>query len=124
MKAIVADSSALPKLAFGELPEPEHNQAFVKVAAVSLSRGEIAYAPAGLPDGASLGWDFAGIAEQPAGDGSGPKAGAHVVGISGLKSSFAEQVAATASEMAELRAGVSFEKAATLPVTGLAASCF
>lgn len=123
MKAIIIDQSAPLKLAFGELsePKPEPNQALVTVAAVSLNRGEIAYAPASLPDGASLGWDFAGTVEQAAADGSGPKAGARVVGISNQKSSFAEQVVATASEMTELPDSVSFEQAATLPVAGLTA---
>ncbi len=122
MKAIVVDQSAPLKLAFGELPEPkpEPNQAIVKVAAISLNRGEISYAPSTMPDGTSIGWDFAGTVEQPAGDGSGPKAGARVVGISSRKS-FAEQVAAAASEMAELPGSVSFEEAATLPVAGLTA---
>lgn len=123
MKAIVVDQSTPLKLAFGELPEPkpEQNQALIRVAAISLNRGEIVYSPSRLPDGAPLGWDFAGTVEQPAGDGSGPKAGARVVGISSLKSSFAEQVAATAREMAELPDSVSFEEAATLPVAGLTA---
>lgn len=122
IKAIVVDQSAPLKLAFGELPEPkpEQNQAIVKVAAVSLNRGEIAHVSSSLPDGASTGWDFAGTVEQPAGDGSGPKAGARVVGASDQKS-FAEQVAATASGMAELPDSVSFEDAATLPIAGLTA---
>lgn len=122
MKAIVVDQSAPLKLAFGELPEPkpEHNQAIIQVAAVSLNRGEIAHVSSDLPHGASIGWDFAGTVEQPAADGSGPKAGARVVGASKQKS-FAEQVTATASEMAELPDPVSFEDAATLPVAGLTA---
>lgn len=122
MKAIVIDQSAPLKLAFGELPEPkpEPNQAIVKVAAVSLNRGEIAHVPSYLPNGASTGWDFAGTVEQPAGDGSGPKAGARVVGASNQKS-FAEKLAATAGQVAELPDSVSFEDAATLPVAGLTA---
>ena len=122
MKAIVVDQSAPLNLAFGELPGPKPgpNQALIKVAAVSLNRGEIAYVPSTLPDGAAIGWDFAGTVVQPAGDGSGPKAGTRVVGISN-RNSFAEQVVATASETAELPDSVSFEAAATLPVAGLTA---
>lgn len=122
MKAIVVDQSAPLKLAFGELPEPkpEPNQAIIQVVAVSLNRGEISYVPSTVPDGTPLGWDFAGIVKQPAGDGSGPKAGARVVAISNRRS-FAEQVVATASEMAELPDAISFEEAATLPVAGLTA---
>lgn len=122
MKAIIVDQSALLKLAFGELPDPkpEHNQAIIKVAAVSLNRGEIAEIAANVPNGTSTGWDFAGVVEQAATDGSGPKVGSRVVGASNQKS-FAEKVTAIASEMAELPDSVSFEVAATLPVAGLTA---
>ncbi len=122
MKAVIVDKSAPLKLAFGELPAPKPlpSQALVKVAAVSLNRGEIAYMPDRLPEGASIGWDFAGTIAQSAADGSGPKQGARVVGLSSLKS-FAEFVAAESNQIAELPDDVSFEDAATLPVAGLTA---
>ena len=122
MKAIIVNKTAPLKLTFGELPDPQPlpNQTLIKVAAVSLNRGEIAYRPALLPDGSPLGWDFAGTVEQAARDGSGPQQGTRVVGIAPVNA-FAEYVAAGTDQIAALPDAVSFEDAATLPVAALTA---
>ena len=121
MKAVIVDKNSPLNLAFGERDEPKPlpSQLVVKVAAVSLNRGEVML-PAMLPQGASIGWDFAGTVEQAAADGSGPKVGTRVVGLSRLES-WAERVAVAPAQVAELPDNVSFEDAATLPVAGLTA---
>lgn len=55
----------------------------MRVAAVSLNRGEVrrALTATALPEGWRPGWDVAGVVEQPAEDGPGPKKGARVVGF-------------------------------------------
>ena len=66
------------------------------------------------------GWDFAGIVETAAGDGSGPEAGTRVVGI--LPSgAWAERVNCRSHAVAVLPEVVSDAQAATLPVAGLTA---
>ena len=81
----------------------------MRVAAISLNRGEVRRVARGNA-GDRIGWDFAGIVEQAASDGSGPKAGSRVVGM--LESgAWAEQIAveteaiAGAAGCAQLRAG-------------------
>ncbi|HEX8261079.1 MAG TPA: hypothetical protein VF558_12380 [Rubrobacteraceae bacterium] len=70
--------------------------------------------------GFNPGWDLAGTVERTAADGTGPRAGARVVGL--LPSgAWAELVAVPTNSLAELPESVSFELAATLPVAGLAA---
>jgi NADPH:quinone reductase-like Zn-dependent oxidoreductase len=121
IKAVFADPNVPERLAIREAtsPVPAPSEAVVRVQAISLNRGETRRAlhPETIWQ---PGWDMAGIVEQPAADGSGPRPGARVVGI--LRAgAWAEQVAVPTNALAELPAAVSFAQAATLPVAGLTA---
>jgi NADPH:quinone reductase-like Zn-dependent oxidoreductase len=100
-------------------PEPGSDHAVVSVRAISLNRGEVRRLERMTP-GTIAGWDLAGTVTWPATDGSGPKAGARVVGLKPV-GAWAEQVAVPAEYLAALPDGISFEQAATLPVAGLTA---
>ena len=100
-------------------PVPQHDEALVRVHAISLNRGESRNLAA-KQDGEQTGWDVAGIVEQAAADGSGPKVGARVVGL--LRTAAWAQLAAIETlNLAELPDGITLEQAATLPVAGLTA---
>jgi len=66
------------------------------------------------------GWDLAGTVERVAADGSGPRAGAHGVGML-PEGAWAERVAVPTHALAELPDKVTFSQAATFPVAGLTA---
>ena len=118
MKAVVVDRAAPGGLKLADVapPEPLPFEALVRVAAVSLNLGEVRRAK-NLADGWRPGWDFAGFVEAAARDGSGPPAGARVVGMLG-EGAWAERVAAPTKSITVLPDGVTFERAATLPVAG------
>lgn len=121
IRALVVDPAAPGRLALAEVPAPSPapHEALVRVSALSLNRGEVRRAQA-AEAGWRPGWDLAGTVEAPAADGSGPPAGARVVGL--LRSgAWAELVAVPTGFLAELPPGVSFAEAATLPVAGLTA---
>src|SRR4029079_15382376 len=66
------------------------------------------------------GWAIAGLIEQAAADGSGPKAGERVVGM--LRSgAWAELGAVPSAQLAVLQDNVTFAQASTIPVAGLTA---
>ncbi len=95
MQAIVVDPQAPVRLGFQtvEAPQPQINEAVIRVKAISLNRGEVVYHVQGA-EGTRLGWDLAGVVEQAAADGSGPTQGTRVVGVSMLPpGAWAEQVA-------------------------------
>ncbi len=121
IRAVVVDPSASGRLVICDLgfPSVSSSEALVRVKAFSLNRGEvrtISDAEAGWRPG----WDLAGLVEQEAADGSGPRAGSRVVGM--LRSgAWAEVVAVPTTMLAELPESVSFAQAATLPVAGLTA---
>src|SRR5215203_7090720 len=99
--------------------DPDAPKALVRMAAVSLNRGEVRRAESREP-GFRPGWDLAGTVERAAADGSGPPEGSRVVGF--LHSgAWAELVAVPTDSVAALPEGVSFEEASTLPVAGLTA---
>lgn len=119
--AAVVDPSAPGHVAIHDIetPIPARNEALVKVAAISMNQGEVRYAQS-MEAGHSLGWDLAGIVEQAAADGSGPKEGARVVGFVST-GAWAEMAVVPTNAIAELPDNVMFEQAATLPVAGLTA---
>ncbi len=122
MKAVVVDRSAPGGLAIRDVPDPVPlpNEALVHVAAIDLNRGEVRRAR-NAQNGWRPGWDFAGTVERAAADGSGPPAGSRVVGLAVANGAWAERVAVPVRDLAVLPDGVSFERAATLPVAGLTA---
>ena len=122
MRAVMVDAKAPGRLVLAEVaePQPGPGQALVRVKAFSLNRGETKTAVTDAPDGTRPGWDFSGVVEQAAADGSGPPAGARVVGMM-FAGAWAELLAVPPQMMAQIPDAVSFEAASTLPVAGLTA---
>lgn len=121
MRAAVVDHNAPGHVALQavDVPKPAPYEALVKVQAVSLNLGEVRWAQSREPGG-TIGWDLAGTIVQAATDGSGPKAGARVVGFLST-GAWAEFAAVPTNALAELPDSVAFEQASTLPVAGLTA---
>src|SRR5262250_2725148 len=122
IRAVVVDPGAPGKLAIKpvELRDPDRDEVAVRVTAISLNRGETRRALQVAEPGWRPGWDFAGVVETGAADGSGPKPGTRVVGI--LPSgAWAERVNCRTHAVAALPDAVSDAQAATLPVAGLTA---
>lgn len=120
-RAVVVDPDAPGRLVIRPVadPAPERTEAVVRVRAISLNRGEVrrsTQAEAGWRPG----WDLAGIVESAGANGSGPRAGARVVGLA-LEGAWAELVAVPTNALAELPDKVTFSQAATFPVAGLTA---
>jgi NADPH:quinone reductase-like Zn-dependent oxidoreductase len=120
-RAVVVDPQAPGRLVIASVPDPapDRGEAIVRVRAISLNRGEVrrsGMAAAGWRPG----WDLAGEIERAAADGSGPRAGARVVGMLG-EGAWAERVAVPTHALAELPDKVTYSQAATLPVAGLTA---
>ncbi|HEY1515011.1 MAG TPA: zinc-binding dehydrogenase [Solirubrobacteraceae bacterium] len=120
MRALVSKQSP-PYAELAEVPDPEpqHHEALVEVKAFSLNRGETRRLQT-LAPGTVTGWDVAGVVRQPAAAGSGPPAGARVVGLMPA-GAWAELAAVGTDRLAELPDSVSFEQAAALPVAALTA---
>ncbi len=122
VRAVVVDPAAPGKLAIREveLRDPDRDEVVVRVTAISLNRGETRRALQVAEPGWRPGWDFAGVVENAAEDGSGPRPGTRVVGI--LPSgAWAERVNCRSHAVAVLPDAVSDAQAATLPVAGLTA---
>src|SRR5712664_709951 len=122
IRAVVVDPGASGKLAIKsvELRDPDRDEVAVRVTAISLNRGETRRALQVAEPGWRPGWDFAGVVEREAADGSGPKTGARVVGL--LPSgAWAERVNCRSHAVAALPDACSDALAATLPVAGLTA---
>jgi NADPH2:quinone reductase len=120
-RAVVVDPDVGDRLVIHPVAEPipDRGEAVVRVRAISLNRGEerrSGMAPAGWRPG----WDLAGVVERPAAAGSGPQAGARVVGLL-VEGAWAERVAVPTHALAELPDSVTFAQAATFPVAGLTA---
>src|ERR1700736_3680610 len=122
IRAVVVDPAAPGKLAVRpvELRDPDRDEVAVRVTAISLNRGETRRALQVAEPGWRPGWDFAGVVQTTAADGSGPRSGTRVVGI--LPSgAWAERVNCRTHAVAALPDAVGDAKAATLPVAGLTA---
>src|SRR5436305_10645776 len=122
VRAIVVDPAASGRLAIKpvELRDPDRDEVGVRVTAVSLNRGETRRALQVAEPGWRPGWDFAGVIETAAGDGSGPTPGTRVVGI--LPSgAWTERINCRSHAVAVLPDAVTDAQASTLPVAGLTA---
>lgn len=100
-------------------PEPGPGECLVRVEAVSLNRGELRLLDM-RPKGWRPGQDLAGTVVAPAADGTGPPAGARVVGWVD-QAGWAERAAVSTGRVAALADGVPPEVGATLPIAGLTA---
>ena len=120
VRAIGVDQPGRRAIKPVELRDPERDEIAVRVTAISLNRGETRRAVQQAEAGWRPGWDFAGVVEGEARDGSGPQAGARNVGI--LPSgAWAERVNCRSHAAAALPDAVSDAQASTLPVAGLTA---
>ncbi|MQY07919.1 zinc-binding dehydrogenase [Actinomadura macrotermitis] len=121
MRTIIGTPGGIAPTAFGEAaePRPGPGEALVAVRAFSVNRGELA-----LLKARAAGWrpgqDIAGVVVEPAGDGSGPPAGARVVGLV-EGAGWSRLAAVPTGRLAVLPDGVTIEQAATLPIAGLTA---
>src|SRR5262249_49962213 len=120
-RAVVVDPEAPRRLAIRPVadPAPGRGEAIVAVRAISLNRGEVRRSTMAAA-GWRPGWDLAGVVERAAADGTGPRAGARVVGLL-PEGAWAERVAVPHHALAELPGKVTFSQAATFPVAGLTA---
>ena len=103
-----------------DVPKPRDNEAVVSVKAISLNAGEVRDAMTATSV-VRPGWDFAGVVESPAANGTGPAQGTRVVGLSMRSGAWAQRVAVPADALAVLPDEVSYADASTLPVAGLTA---
>jgi NADPH2:quinone reductase len=121
MRAVMTNPHATPRLAIGETAPPIQtpDQALVRVEAFSLNAGETRTAM-----GASTcyvpGWDFAGVIENAAPDGSSSKVGTKVFGFV-HQGAWAEYVVVHAGQVAEIPPDVTIIQAAALSVAGVTA---
>jgi NADPH:quinone reductase-like Zn-dependent oxidoreductase len=83
IRAVVVDPSHSDKLTLQpvELPAAAVGDVTVRVTAISLNRGEVNRALSQPTQGARPGWDFVGLVEEAAADGTGPQRGTRVVGM-------------------------------------------
>jgi len=76
MEAIVVDPQSPQRLGFRTVgpPTPRATEALIRVKSISLNRGELVYRVQGEA-GTRLGWDLAGVVDQPAAEGPGRREG-------------------------------------------------
>jgi NADPH:quinone reductase-like Zn-dependent oxidoreductase len=117
----ITDPGAPAGLDRRELPEPRPgaHETLVAVRAYAVNRGELTLLDQ-RADGWPPGQDVSGEVVEAAADGSGPPAGARVVGPAD-GGGWSERVAIPSHRLAVLPDAVSFADAAALPVAGLTA---
>ncbi|HEY2534826.1 MAG TPA: zinc-binding dehydrogenase [Xanthobacteraceae bacterium] len=121
MLAVINTPGDAEPVALGEVeePNPAANEALVQVAAFSLNRGELAQLSR-LERGWRPGQDMAGTVLRQASDGSGPPAGARIMGLT-EEAGWAERTPVRTDRMAVISDDTRFEDAAVLPIPGLTA---
>jgi NADPH:quinone reductase len=121
IRAVIVDPTVPDRLVIRTVERPSAlpHQAIVKVACISLNRGEVRRSQTAAA-GWRPGWDLAGTIETAAEDGSGFPVGTRVVGFV-AEGAWAERVAVATNALAALPDSVTFTAAATLPVAGLTA---
>lgn len=119
MKSFIPDGAGQVRQADVDEVIPNAGEAVVAVEAFSVNRGET-FVLEDPPDGWRPGKDIAGRVVQAAADGTGPAAGARVVGHPPSRG-WAERVAVTAAALVELPDAVTTVTAAALPLAGLTA---
>nr|WP_285774186.1 zinc-binding dehydrogenase [Microtetraspora sp. NBRC 13810] len=122
MRALVYDPAVPQGIRLADVPEPEprQNEALVRVGAVSLNFGELAFKDRRRP-GDVLGNDAAGVVVRAAADGSGPAEGSRVATFGGV-GGWAELRAADTANLAVVPEGVDLGAAAALPAAGVTAA--
>src|SRR5712691_8288342 len=103
VRAVIVDPSSSEGLAVKtvELGPANPDDVTIRVTAISLNRGEVRRATSQGKPGDRPGWDFAGVVEERAANGSGPAVGSRVVGL--LPSgAWAERVRAPSNAVAPL----------------------
>jgi len=117
----MTNPDATPRLVLRETPRPSPapNEALVSVKAFSLNAGETRTAREATKSYVP-GWDFAGVVEAAALDGSSPPAGARVFGFV-AQGAWSEYVAVRAGQAMEIPPNVTLAQAAALPVAGVTA---
>ena len=122
VRAVVVDHDSPERLVIRPVPlAPAYrDEVTVRVNAISLNRGEVNRAVRVAEPGWRPGWDFAGVVEETAPDGSGPANSTRVVGM--LPSgAWAERIRVPSNAVAALPDEVTDAQGATLPVAGLTA---
>lgn len=111
-----------PDLTLGDVPDPVPgpSQVLIRVTAIALNFGEIAYRSPNPRPGHVSGWDAAGIVVQAAADGSGPAEGTRVVTF-GWDGAWAERRVVDTGNLAVVPEGVDLGLAGALPVAGVTA---
>lgn len=122
MKAVIYDPGTARGVRFtdAEEPEPGPSQALVKVEAMSLNFGELAFAARQLRPGQVFGKDAAGVIVRAAADGSGPAEGTRVTTFAGT-GGWAELRAVDTADLAVVPDGVDLGSASALPAAGVTA---
>ena len=121
MHAVVVRRRSDPRLEIAEVDVPVAGMGdlVVDVDYIALNPGELRSIEH-APDGARIGWDFAGRVARPAESGGGPALGARVVGLM-RRGAWAERIAVQADMVAELPDAVDMTEAVCLPVPAMTA---
>lgn len=122
MRGWITDSQSPDGLRLAtDLPEPEprDGEVVISVRAYGINRGELALVKE-RPDGFRPGQDIAGVVAQTTNRPGAPPSDARVLGLVDWYG-WAERVAVPVEHVAVIPDAVSFERAATLPVSGVTA---